>query len=83
MYGAFGGEESFHATANVVDLDGGAHARTLIEQLDALDEITVRERSLQDADAALDRSAILLAVVVPAGFSAEMPAVASRSIMAS
>ena len=74
MYGAFGGEESFHATANVVDLDGGAHARTLIEQLDALDEITVRERSLHDADAALDRSAILMAVVVPAGFSAALDA---------
>ena len=72
MYGAFGGEESFHATANIVDLDGGPHARNLIERLDALDEITVKERSLQDADTALDRSAILMAVVVPAGFSATL-----------
>ena len=72
MYGAFGGEESFHATANVVDLDGGPHAQDLINRLDALDEITVRERSLQDADTALDRSAILMAVVIPAGFSATL-----------
>ena len=72
MYGAFGGEESFHATANIVDLDGGPHAQDLINRLDALDEITVRERSLQDADTALDRSAILMAVVIPAGFSATL-----------
>ena len=72
IYGAFGGEESFHATANVVNLDGGPHARNLIERLDALDEITVRERTLQDADTALDRSAILMAVVIPAGFSATL-----------
>ena len=81
MYGAFGGEESFHATANVVDLDGGAHARNLIERLDALDEITVRERSLQDADAALDRSAILMAVVVPAGFSATLDTGGTGSLL--
>ena len=70
MYGAFGGEESFHATAHVVDLDGGAHSRALIERIDAMEEITVRERTLDDANDALDRSAILSAAVIPAGFSA-------------
>ena len=70
MYGAFGGEESFHATAHVVDLDGGAHSRALIDRLDAMEEITVRERTLDDANDALDRSAILTVVVVPAGFTA-------------
>ena len=69
MYGAFGGEESFHATAEIVDLDQGIHARALINTLDAMDEITVRERTLDDANNALDRSAILTAVVIPAGFS--------------
>ena len=69
MYGAFGGETSFHATAHIVDLDQGIHARALIDRLDALEEITVRERSLDDANQALDRSAILTAVVIPAGFS--------------
>ena len=81
MYGAFGGEESFHATANVVDLDGGAHARDLVGRLDALDEITVRERTLEDADAALDRSAILMAVVIPADFSATLDAGGTASLV--
>ncbi len=70
MYGAFGGEESFHATAHMVDLDGGAHSRALIDRLDAMEEITVRERTLDDANDALDRSAILTAVVIPSDFSA-------------
>ena len=70
IYGAFGGEESFHATAHLVDLDRGPHARALIARLDALDEVTVNERSMEDADLALDRSAILLAVVIPSGFTA-------------
>ena len=80
MYGAFGGEESFHATANVVDLDGGSHARNLIERLDSLDEITVKERTLKDADAALDRSAIIMAVVVPADFSTTLDAGGTASL---
>ena len=69
MYAAFGGEETFHATANVVDLDGGSHARDLVSRLDTLDEITVEEHTLADAESALDRSAILFAVVIPAGFT--------------
>ena len=69
MYGAFGGDSGFHATAHVVNLDGGEYGRELIERLDGMDEITVRERTPADADGALDRSAILTAVVIPAGFS--------------
>ena len=69
MYGAFGGEESFHATADVVDLDQGEHSRILIDRLDAMEEITVRERTLDDANEALERSSILTAVVIPSGFS--------------
>ncbi len=69
MYGAFSGEESFHATAHVVDLDQGIHSRTLVDLLQAMEEITVRERTLDDANQAMDRSAILTAVVIPAGFS--------------
>ena len=41
----------------------------MISRLDGMDEISVRERTLEDADAALERSAILTAVVIPAGFS--------------
>ncbi len=70
MYGAFGGgDASFHATAHVVNLDGGEYGRELISRLDGMDEISVRERTLEDADGALERSAILTAVVIPTGFS--------------
>ncbi len=69
MYGAFGGDSSFHATAHVVNLDSGEYGRRLIERLDGMDEISVRERTMEDADGALERSAILTAVVIPAGFS--------------
>ncbi|MXY20872.1 MAG: ABC transporter permease [Dehalococcoidia bacterium] len=70
MYGAFGGgDASFHATAHVVDLDGGEYGRELISRLDGMDEISVRERTLEDAKGALERSAILTAVVIPEGFS--------------
>ena len=69
MYGAFGNDVVFRATAHVVDQDGGASAHAFIERLDALAEISVRERTLAEAEQALDRSAILLAIVIPPGFS--------------
>ena len=72
MYGAFGTDTSFHATADVVDLDGGVHSRDLIERLDSMDEVSVRERTAEDADAALDRSTIYSVAVIPAGFSAAL-----------
>lgn len=82
MYGAFGGDEaSFHATVDIVDLDGGVHARALVDRLDSLDQITVRERSLADADAALERSAILSVVVIPTGFSAALDERAASGVM--
>ncbi len=70
MYGAFGGDSSFHAVARIVDLDDATHSRALIAGLDAMDEISVELYTLADADAALDRAAILMAVVIPSGFSA-------------
>ncbi len=69
MYGALSSESEFHTPASVVDLDGGPQARELVERLDALPEISVEERTEADADGALERSAILFAVVIPAGFS--------------
>ena len=79
-YAVFGGGTSFHATANIVDLDGGPAARELVRRLDALDSITVRERTLESADAALDRSAILAAFVIPEGFSEALDAGESVSL---
>lgn len=69
MYAAFGSGEGFSATANIVDLDGGAPARELVRQLDALESVTVEEWTEAEADAALDDSDILLAVIIPPGFS--------------
>ena len=69
MYGALSNEPEFYASASVVDLDHGPQARQLVARLDALPEISVEERTEADADGALDRSAILFAVIIPAGFS--------------
>lgn len=70
MYGAFGGDSGFNATVDVVDLDGGNRARELISRLDALDELSVRERDLEYAESALERSSVLFVVVIPDGFTA-------------
>jgi ABC-2 type transport system permease protein len=69
MYGVFGGEETFNGTANVVDLDRGPMAQELVSRLEQVDGLRVRLRTEEDAASALDRSAILTAVVIPSGFS--------------
>ncbi len=74
MYGALSSDSEVFTPASVVDLDGGIHARELVKRLDALDEIEVEERTEADADAALDRSAILFAVAIPKGFSEALDA---------
>ncbi len=72
MYGAFGGEPTVNITAHVVDLDGGPVSAELLQRLEAVDGVTVEMHTSADADSALDRSAILTAFVVPAGFSSEL-----------
>ncbi len=74
MYGALSSESEIFTPASVVDLDGGVHARELVARLDSLPEVEVEERTEADADGALDRSAILFAVVIPEGFSDAMEA---------
>ena len=69
MYGALSSDTEVFTPASVVDLDGGPQARLLVERLDSLPEVEVEERSETDANAALDRSAILFTVVIPEGFS--------------
>ena len=69
MYGALSSDSEVFTPASVVDLDGGVHARELVARLDSMPEVEVEERTEADADAALDRSAILFAVVIPDGFS--------------
>ncbi len=74
MYGALSSDSEVFTPASVVDLDGGVHARELVARLDSLPEVEVEERTEADADGALDRSAILFAVVIPDGFSEAMEA---------
>lgn len=69
MYGAFGGSNDFEATARIVDEDGGAYATRLIEQLDAVDGVSIEMLTAKDADAKLERSDLLLVLFIPAGFS--------------
>ena len=69
MFGAFGGETMYKATATVVDEDGGIYSQQLIEKLDAVDGVSIDLLSAEDADARLERSDILIALFIPSGFS--------------
>jgi ABC-2 type transport system permease protein len=69
MFGAFGSNTMFKATANIVDEDKGVYSQQLIAQIDAVDGISVNVITAADADAKLDHSDILIALYIPAGFS--------------
>jgi ABC-2 type transport system permease protein len=70
LYGAFGGQATFHGTAHVVNEDqGGAYSTLLIERLEEEDALDVDLLSARDADAKLDRADLLLVLYIPHGFS--------------
>lgn len=69
MYGAFGGQTLFKATASVVDEDNGAYSTLFLKQLGEVKGITIQEITLQQANARLDRSDLTLVLDIPAGFS--------------
>ena len=69
FYGAFGGEVTFRGTAHVVDLDRGPLAQELVTRLESVDELKVDMLTEEEADRDLDRSRIVTAFVIPAGFS--------------
>jgi ABC-2 type transport system permease protein len=69
MYGAFGGQTLFKATASVVDEDLGAYSTALLEQLGNVNGITVSKITMEQANARLDRSDLTLVLDIPAGFS--------------
>ncbi len=69
MYGAFGGRTLFEATASIVNEDGGPYAQQLIQGIDSVDGISVELLTAAQADSRLDRSDLLLALFIPAGFS--------------
>lgn len=81
MYGAFGQGVSFNATANMVDLDGGPVATELIDRVSAFDGLEVEMLTEAGADEALDRSQILTAVFIPAGFSDRLEAGEPASVL--
>ena len=74
MYGVFGQGVSFSATANVVDLDGGPAAAELADRISTFEGLTVETLTEEEADRELDRSRILTAVFIPAGFSESLEA---------
>jgi ABC-2 type transport system permease protein len=69
MFGAFGGQTLFKATASIVDEDRGVYSQELIKQLDAIDGISVNVISAQEADTKLNRSDLLMVLFIPSGFS--------------
>ena len=81
MYGVFGQDVSFSATARVVDLDGGPVAGELIDRISAFDGLEVEMLTEAQADEALDRSHILTAVFIPAGFSERLEAGQPASVL--
>ena len=69
MYGAFGGNTLFKATATIVNEDKGIYSQQLIQQVDDIDGITVKLVSAEDANSDLERSDLLFALFIPSGFS--------------
>jgi ABC-2 type transport system permease protein len=70
MYGAFGNNLNFNGTAYIVNEDpGGKYSTLLIQQLEKYNGLTVQLLSAPDADDKIARSAILMAVFIPADFS--------------
>ncbi len=72
MYGAFGGDPSVRVAAHVVNLDDGPVSEELLQWLGSVDGVRVVHYDSAGADSALDRSAILTAFVIPAGFSSDL-----------
>ena len=74
MYGAFGGEETFNATAHVADQDGGAMSQALIERLERVDGLDVKLYTEREISDALDRSDVVYAAIIPPDFTENLEA---------
>ncbi len=75
IYGAFSGNLQFNGTAYVVNNDsGGKYSTMLLQTLESYRGLSVQTLSGPDADARLDRSAILMAVLIPSDFSSKLEA---------
>jgi ABC-2 type transport system permease protein len=70
MYGAFGGDTMFKATANIVNEDSnGVYSQQLIKQVDGVDGVSIRLMTAKEADTKLNRSDVLMVLYIPSGFS--------------
>ena len=74
MYGAFGGEATFNATAHVSDLDRGAMSHALIERLEQVKGLDVELYTEREINQALDDSSVVYAAVIPADFTENLEA---------
>ena len=74
MYGAFGGEATFNATAHVSDLDRGAMSQALIERLEQVKGLDVELYTEREINQALDDSSMVYAAVIPADFTENLEA---------
>jgi ABC-2 type transport system permease protein len=74
MFGAFGGDTMFKATASIVNEDTGSYSQQLIQQIDNVDGISVDLLTAEEADSKLDRSDLLLVLFIPSGFSDNLSA---------
>ena len=71
MYAVFSGE-GFDGTAHIVDLDGGPMSRELVVRLEAVEGLELEFYTEAEAERALDRSRIVFAAIIPAGFSEDL-----------
>ncbi len=74
IYGAFGGQNLFHGTANIVNEDNGPFAQSLLNTLEHNNSLTVKILKASDAEAKLGRSDIIQLMVIPADFSSKLAA---------
>jgi ABC-2 type transport system permease protein len=72
MYGAFGGQTLFKATASIVNEDGGIYSQRLVEGVDSIDGISIDLISAEEANKKLDRSDLLMVLFIPPDFSAKL-----------
>ena len=74
MYGAFGGEETFNATAHVANLDRGAMSQALLEGLEQVNGLDVKLYTEREINEALDDSSVVYAAIIPNDFTENLEA---------
>jgi ABC-2 type transport system permease protein len=69
MYGAFGGNTIFTATASIVNNDTGEYSQRLIDGIDAVPGISIDLITPAEAERKLNRSDLLMVIEITADFS--------------